>query len=96
LTGLIPSRSAPSPAGVGVQFTASITGGTGPHQYKWWIYDGSTWIAMTGWTTSNAWVWAPPAPNSLLRIAVWVRNANSTADIYENANSNGSIAFPVY
>jgi N-acetylmuramoyl-L-alanine amidase len=96
LNGISPSRSAPSPAGAAVTFTASISGGTGPQQFKWWVYDGTTWIAMTGWSTSNSWTWAPPAANSLLRVSVWVRNAGSTADTYANSQSNGSIAFPVF
>jgi hypothetical protein len=95
LTGISPSRSAPSPRGTAVTFTASISGGVGPQQFKWWVYDGSAWYAMTGWSTSNTWTWTPPSANSRLRVAVWVRNAGSTADSYDNAQSNGSIAFPV-
>jgi hypothetical protein len=50
---------------------------------------------MSNWTTSNQFNWVPQAPNSQYRIGVWVRSANNTADMYENANSNGSISFPV-
>jgi hypothetical protein len=81
--------------GAGVQFTASVSGGVGPQQYKWFLYDGSSWLLMSNWTTSNQFNWVPQAPNSQYRIGVWVRSANNTADMYENANSNGSISFPV-
>lgn len=95
LTRISSSRSAPSPVGAGVQFTASVSGGVGPQQYKWFLYDGSSWLLMSNWTTSNQFNWVPQAPNSQYRIGVWVRSANNTADMYENANSNGSISFPV-
>jgi hypothetical protein len=95
LTGISASRSTPSPAGAAVTFTASISGGVGPQQYKWWIYDGSTWSPMAGWSTSNTWTFTPSSRNSQLRVGVWVRNAGSTADAYDNASSNGSVAFPV-
>jgi hypothetical protein len=96
LLGIYPSRSAPSPVGVAVQFSASTSGGIAPHQFKWWVYDGSTWRVMTGWSTNNTWTWTPPYANSQFRVAVWVRSAGSTEDRYDNAGSNGSIAFPVY
>ena len=95
LTGITASQPVPSTAGTAVTFVASISGGVGPQQYKWWIYDGSTWRVMTSWSASNTWTYTPTSANSKLRIGVWVRNAGSNADIYDNASSNGSIAFPV-
>ena len=94
LTGISASRTAPSPAGVPVTFTASISGGTGPQQFKWWIYDGAQWYPQTGWSTSNRWTWTPPEAFPGFRVGVWVRNAGSSADTYANDQSNGSIAFP--
>ena len=95
LNGISTSRPAPSPAGVAVTFTAWGSGGIGPQQFKWFVYDGATWWAQTGWSTSNTWTWAPPEAFSY-RVAVWVRNAGSTADAYDNPQSNGSIGFVVY
>jgi len=95
LNGISTSRPAPSPAGVAVAFTASISGGVGPQQFKWFVYDGATWWAQTGWSTSNTWTWAPPEAFPY-RVAVWVRNAGDTADAYDNPQSNGSISFVVY
>jgi cell wall-associated protease len=95
LNGISTSRPSPSPARTPVTFTASISGGVGPQQYKWFVYDGATWWAQTGWSTSNTWTWAPPEAFSY-RVAVWVRNAGSTADTYDNPQSNGSISFVVY
>jgi hypothetical protein len=95
LTRISASRPTPSPVGAGVQFTASVRGGVGPHQYKWFLFDGSAWTQMSNWTTSNQWTWVPTVSNNRYRVGVWVRSANNTTDAYENANSNGSVAFPV-
>lgn len=95
LTGISSSRGAPSSVGVSVQFTAQISGGTAPQQYKWWLFDGAKWYPMTGWSTSNTWSWAPPSANSF-QVGVWVRSAGSSADAADSSEAVGAIAFPVY
>jgi hypothetical protein len=95
LTGISSSRGAPSPVGVSVQFTAQISGGAAPQQYKWWLFDGAMWYQMTGWSTSNTWSWAPPSANSF-QVGVWVRNAGSSADAADSSEAVGAIAFQVY
>ena len=59
-------------------WTASPTGGVAPHQYQWWTYDGTSWVAATAWTTVNTLVWRPTVPNPNHRVAVWVRGAGQT------------------
>src|SRR6185436_16078831 len=44
--------SAPQPAGTTITWTATPTGGVAPHQYQWWINDGTAWTS-TAWSTSN-------------------------------------------
>jgi N-acetylmuramoyl-L-alanine amidase len=95
LNGLTSNLSAPQPVGTPVTFTAAASGGTAPYQYKWWLYNGSAWVVLQSWTSSSSLIWTPTAPSGAYRVAVWVRNASSTADAYDNANSNGSIPFPV-
>jgi hypothetical protein len=95
LTGLTPNVAAPRPAGTPVTFTATVSGGTAPHQYKWWLFDGAAWTVLQSWTTSSSFTWTPATPNPAYRFAVWVRNAASTADMYDNAASNGSVPFAV-
>jgi hypothetical protein len=92
LTSIVPNLPSPSMVGTAITFTANASGGTGPYQYKWWILDGS-WQVVRQWSTDNSFTWTPTSPSSAYRVAVWVRNAGSTADAYDNANSNGSIAF---
>ncbi|HLG57345.1 MAG TPA: putative Ig domain-containing protein [Vicinamibacterales bacterium] len=95
LTGISSNRPAPQAPGTTLIFTATATGGSSPYQYKWWVFDGATWFVMTNWTTNNTWTWTPGSVNEAYRVAVWMRNAGSTADKYDNAASNGSIAFPI-
>src|SRR5207237_5352753 len=41
LTDLSADKATPQPVGTTITFTASVTGGTAPYQYKWWLFDGS-------------------------------------------------------
>jgi len=84
-------KAAPQAAGSMITFTATPTGGTAPHQYKWLIHDGAQWTALTGWS-SNTFVWTPALANSGYRIGVWVRSAGNTADA---ADATTSIDFPI-
>jgi N-acetylmuramoyl-L-alanine amidase len=84
----------PRPAGTAITFTANASGGSAPLQYKWWVYDGN-WNVVSNWSTSNTFTWTPSTASGAYRIAVWVRNAGSTADSYDNANSNGSIGYVI-
>ena len=95
LTGLTANLPAPQPAGTPITFTATVSGGVAPHQYKWWVFDGKDWLIMQTWSTSNTWTWTPAASNNKTRVAVWVRNAGSTADAYDNPAANGSVAFAI-
>jgi hypothetical protein len=50
---------------------------------------------MQTWSASNTWTWTPVASNNKTRVAVWVRNAGSTVDAYDNPAANGSVAFAI-
>src|ERR1051325_6541854 len=56
-TGLTADRVAPQAVGTPVTFTAAATGGTTPYQYRWWLYDGTSWQMLRDWTTSASFTW---------------------------------------
>ena len=95
LTNLTANLTAPQLVGTAITFTATAANGTAPYSYKWWVFDGVTWSILQNWSASNTYTWTPTVANSAYRIGVWVRNAGSTTDAYDNPQSNGSIAFPV-
>ena len=49
---LVADKTAPQAANVPVTFTATPTGGSGPHQYQWLVNDGNGWVPVGAWTTS--------------------------------------------
>src|SRR6185503_18863840 len=95
LSSLTPNQTAPQLTGTPITFTATATNGTAPYSYKWWLFDGANWTILQNWSAGNAYTWTPSVANSAFRVAVWVRNSGSTADNYDNPQSNGSVAFPV-
>lgn len=95
VTAVVTDKVAPQPVGSTVVFTARITGGVAPQQYKWWVYNGSTWTMARNWSTSSSFAWTPTSANSNYRMAVWARSGDSTADAPDNDASNASVAFPI-
>jgi hypothetical protein len=86
--------SAPQAPGTTITFSATASGGSPPYHYKWWVFDGG-WYVVRDWTPNGSLSWTPTAPSAGYRVAVWVRNAGSTVDAYANANSNGSVSYPI-
>ena len=78
---------APQVVGTTVLWSAGGAGGVAPYQYKWWVYDGKTWTAATGWTTSSTWSWTPTAANNSYSVRVWIRSAGSVTDAAETSAS---------
>jgi hypothetical protein len=83
----------PSPQVIGtsIQWSASGTGGVTPYQYKFSLYDGTTWTDMTAWTTTSSWSWTPTTQNSNYVVRVWVRSAGQTANA-PDASAQASFA----
>jgi hypothetical protein len=82
VTSLTADKASPQLLGTPITFTATATGGVAPYQYKWWVYNGSTWTIGQGWGASNSFTWTPTAPANY-RIQVWTRNSGTTSDTAE-------------
>jgi Putative Ig domain len=83
--------SSPQVAGTPITFTATASGGTGPYQFKWWVYDGSTWTMARDWSSAT-YTWTPPAANANYRVGIWARDATTTADV---SNINLSVPYVI-
>ncbi len=79
LTGLTADLR-PQVPGTPVMFTATAAGGTAPYEFKWWLWDGTTWTVLGDWSTLNTFAWTPIAPNPSSAVGVWVRSTGNTAD----------------
>jgi stage II sporulation protein D len=89
------ATSVPSPASVGqpVTATAWASGGSAPYQFKWWMFNGATWVMVRDWG-SNTLTFTPVQANvnPNFRIGVWARSAGSTDD---TGSVNFAIPFPI-
>lgn len=86
---LTADRTMPVPAGTPVTLTAKATGGSGPYQFQFWVFNGTAWSVGRAWGPSSTWTWVPPAAGSY-SVQVWVRNAGSSAT-YDAWRSLGSL-----
>jgi hypothetical protein len=88
---LQPNVTAPQTLGGTVRWSAAASGAAG-YEYKWWVFNGSAWIAMTGWTTSSTWSWMPTLANDGYFVGIWVRAAGNSIDAPE---VSASVPFPI-
>jgi chitodextrinase/lysophospholipase L1-like esterase len=67
-----------------VTWTATAVGGTGPWEYEFIAFDGTTWKVMQGYSAQNTFSWFPPAQTCALQ--VWIRAAGSHAywELYQS------------
>jgi hypothetical protein len=83
-TVLTLTSTAPSPQPIGrtIHWDASVGGGWPPWQFQWVLFDGTTWINLTPWTTSNqptsTFDWTPTVPGASYRVGVRVRSDGNT------------------
>ena len=90
--GLSANLAAPQNVGTAITFTAAASGGQGPYQYKWWVYDGVTWRVVKNWSAGSTFTWQPTTANAAYRVGVWARSATTTTDSME---ANTSVPFAI-
>jgi hypothetical protein len=74
-----PNLSSPRAPGTTIRWTASASGGQAPYQYRWAVWNGSTWTTVSTWSTSNWFDWTPTVANANYKVAVVVRSAWNTS-----------------
>lgn len=94
VTGLT-AELGPQTPGPTVTFTAIVTGGVAPYQFKWWLWDGATWTVLADWSTGNTFAWAPSTSNPNYAVEVRVRSAGSTSVLSDGDSANRVIAFAI-
>ena len=87
VTSFTPNKSFPITLGTSVTFTAGVSGGTGPHTYRFVTYNASTgWAITQDYSALNTFTYFPNVGTNAVQ--VWVRNAGSAAD-YDAYTSSG-------
>ena len=92
ITAVTADKSAPQLPGNTVTFTASATGGNPPYQFKWWVYDGTTWTIAQDWSASSTFAWTPTVANAANHLSTWVRSSGNVNDLFE---SYQLVMFPI-
>jgi len=70
---LAPSVASPRVSGTTIRWTATASGSSTP-RYQWFLFDGTTWINLTGWVAGNTYDWTPTVPSAAYRFGVRVRS----------------------
>ena len=89
---LTADQSPPQPPNTTIHWTATATGGVPPYWYKWWLSDGQSWTALTGWTSARRRSWTPTVESSSYQYAVWAKSTGNPADAPEQS---ASVPFPI-
>jgi hypothetical protein len=95
VTSIGTTRLPPHPVDTAVRFTAGVTGGRSPLQFKWRLHDGARWTVLRNWSTSPDLSWTPHETSDDYRIALWARSAASTADGPDSDRAATVVDFPV-
>jgi len=89
--GLAANKAAPQAPATTITYSAIPSGGTAPFQYKWRVFNGSSWTSGS-WTTSSTYNWTPSSANANYRVEVWARSSGATAD---QAEALVAMTFPI-
>jgi hypothetical protein len=87
-----PNVSAPRAANTTITWTASATGGEGPLQYKWAVFDGTTTTVVADWSTNATYQWTPTVANANYQVSVRVRGGWNSGNAEQNS---APVAFPI-
>jgi hypothetical protein len=63
--------------GTTMTFKTVASGGVGPYEYQWWVYDGKQWSIGAAWSPKDTFSWRPNSANSQYAVAAWVRSSTN-------------------
>jgi hypothetical protein len=73
-------QPSPHPTGTPVLFTAAGAGGSGTYEYRFFLFDGTTWTKVQDYSGNTSWTLPGSTPAGSYNIAVDVRSAGSTVN----------------
>ena len=79
---LTTDRIAPQNPGAVITFTAAATGGSGPYEYIYYLWNPktNTWSLARAYSSSSIWTWNTAGTDTgMYEIQVWTRTSGSTA-----------------
>ena len=81
---LTANKTAPEKPGTTVTFTATPIGALAPVEFKWLVFDGSSWTVAGEWSTRTTFAWTPATAGDY-KVTVWARSAGAIADVAEQS-----------
>jgi Fibronectin type III domain len=72
--GMSATLAPPQPGGTSIVWTAVASSGTAPHEFRWGVFDGTTWSVMTRWEAAATFTWQPTVAGDYV-VHVWTRSA---------------------
>ena len=72
-------NASPQQATTTINFYASAEGGNQPHEFKWWLWDGTAWRVLRDWHFSPGFAWTPETPGQYI-VAIWARSQASSVN----------------
>ena len=75
-----PSPAGPQNVGTTVTWTAAASGGSGPYEYQFWLYNGIYWsiVKPYGAQNNNTWTWDTAGlAGGTYKVVVYARNVGS-------------------